>query len=269
MYYSNSSSSLIKSPYGHIITKTPFTRQNRPQEKLADQSIMSQYQSPTLRQAMSPRAAREYLNSLKSFINQYESKPIDESRIASQSNHQTNQQLPYLYFPIANRLNDEIKLMTPQRIEIKKLNQDGTVHSLKYYYLNQPVLSSSNDVIGQKLITIIGLNHSGKQQLFIELIKKVMPKYFKLSIQADQVNKQLNVQINDDFKSTIKSLKADLKNYQLIAQSDQHVLVCRGQQGFVRDKKDKGILILCIKPGKETKQHCVQTLKLIESIQRN
>ncbi|CAD8108775.1 unnamed protein product [Paramecium primaurelia] len=269
MYYSNSQSSLIKSPYGQIITKTPLTRQNRPQEKINDQSIMSQYQSPTLRQAMSPKAAREYLNSLKTFINHYETKPINESRITSQSIHQSNQQQPYLYFPIANRLNDEIKLMTPQRIEVKKINQDGTVHSLKYYYLKQPVVSSSNDVITSKLTTIIGFNNSGKQKLFIELIKKLMPKYFKLSIQTDQGDKQINVQINDDFKSTIKTLKAGSKNYQLIAQSDQNVIICRGQQGFIKDNKDKGILILCIKPGKETKQNCVQTLKLIENIQKN
>ncbi|CAD8155400.1 unnamed protein product [Paramecium pentaurelia] len=269
MYYSNSQTSLIKSPYGQIITKTPLTRQNRPQEKVNDQSIVSQYQSPTLRQAMSPKAAREYLNSLKSFINHYESKPINDSRIATQSSHQSIVQQPYLYFPIANRLNDEIKLMTPQRIEVKKLNQDGTVHSLKYYYMKQPVLSSSNDVPIAKQTTIIGLNHSGKQKLFLELIKKVMPKNFKLFIQTDQVDKQLNVQVNDDLKSTIKSIKTQSKNYQLIAQSDQHVLVCRGMQGFIRDKKDKGILILCIKPGKEAKMDCVQTLKLIENIQKN
>ncbi|CAD8122253.1 unnamed protein product [Paramecium sonneborni] len=269
MYYSSSQSSLIQSPYGQIITKTPLTRQNRPQEKLNDQSIMSQYQSPTLRQAMSPKAAREYLNSLKSFINQYESKPINESRITTQSIHQSIQQQPYLYFPIANRLNDEIKLMTPQRIEIKKLNSDGTVHSLKYYYLKQPVLSSSNDVLTSKQITIIGLKHSGKQKLFLELIKKIMPKYFKLSIKTDQNDKQLNVQINDDLKSTIKSFKTGSKNCQLIAQSDQHLLLCRGQQGFIREKRDQAILILCIKPGKETKLDCVQTLKMIENIQKN
>ncbi|CAD8124973.1 unnamed protein product [Paramecium sonneborni] len=269
MQYSISQSSLIQSPYGQIIRKTPITRQNRAQEKMNDQSMMSQYQSPTLRQAMSPKAAREYLNSLKSFINQYETKPINESRIVTKRSIQPIQQPPYLYFPIANRLNDDIKLMTPQRIEVKKLNSDGTVHSLKYYYLKQAVLSSSNDVLTSNQITIVGLKHSGKQKLFIELINKMMPKSFKLNIKTDQIDKQLNVQVTDDLKSTIKSLKAGSKNCQLIAQSDQHLLICKGQHGFIRDKKDQAILILCIKPGKQIKQDCVQTLKLIVNLQNN
>lgn len=72
---------------------------------------------------MSPKAARDYLNSLKTFINQYETKPAPNitTRAPAQSTHQIPLQT-FLYFPLQQRLNDEIKLMTPHRIEVKKYN---------------------------------------------------------------------------------------------------------------------------------------------------
>lgn len=31
------------------------------------------------------------------------------------------------------------------------------------------------------------------------------------------------------------------------------MIACRGLEGFKREKKDRGVLVVCIKPGKETK----------------
>ncbi|CAD8124724.1 unnamed protein product [Paramecium sonneborni] len=265
MIYSNSQTSLIKqSTFGQIVTKTPLNRQNRDQ----DQSTISQYQSPTLRQAMSPKAAREYLNSLKSFICQYETKPITE-RIATQSTFEIIQQQPYLYYPVANRLNDDFKLMTPHKIEVRKINQDGTIHSLRYYYLKQAALGSSNDIPQSQQIMILGLKHSGKKKLLQELIKRIMPKNFKLSLQTESGEKTIDLQLNDDIKQTIKSILAGQKHYQLIAKGEQNMIACRGLEGFKRDKKDKGILIVCVKPGKEEKLDCLKTFKFLEEIYKN
>lgn len=44
------------------------------------------------------------------------------------------------------------------------------------------------------------------------------------------------------------------------------MIACRGLEGFKREKRDKGVLILCIKPGKESKSECIKTLKLLEEI---
>ncbi|CAD8210844.1 unnamed protein product [Paramecium octaurelia] len=265
MYYSNSQNSLIKqSHFGEIVTKTPLNKQNRDQ----DQSTISKYQSPTLRQAMSPKAAREYLNNLRTFICHYEAKPTVE-RIPAQSLHEIMQQQPYLYFPVANRLNDHFKLMTPHKIEVRKMNEDGTIHSLRYYYLKQAALGSSNDIPQSQQIMIVGQKQSGKKQLFQELIKRIMPKQFKLQLQTESGEKTINLQLNDDIKQTIKSILAGLKHYQLIAQGEQHMIACRGLEGFKRDKKDKGILIMCVKPGKQEKSDCIKTIKLLEEIYKN
>ncbi|CAD8196392.1 unnamed protein product [Paramecium pentaurelia] len=265
MIQSNSQNSLIKqSHFGQIITKTPLNKLNRPQ----DQSTISQYQSPTLRQAMSPKAAREYLNSLRSFICHYETKPTVE-RMPAQSLHEIMQQQPYLYFPVANRLNDHIKLITPHKIEVRKMNDDGTIHSLRYYYLKQATLGSSNDIPQSQQIMIVGQKQSGKKKLFQELIKRIMPKQFKLQLYTESGEKTINLQLNDDIKQTIKSILAGLKHYQLIAQGEQNMIACRGLEGFKRDKKDKGILIMCVKPGKQEKSECIKTFKMLEEIYKN
>ncbi|CAD8127138.1 unnamed protein product [Paramecium sonneborni] len=262
MIYNNSQAS--QSHFGQIVAQTPLHRQNRTQ----DQATLSKYQSPTLRQAVSPKAAREYLNSLKSFICQYEAKSTI-NRIASQSTYEIQQQQPYLYYPVANRKNDDFKMMTPSKIEVRKLNENGTIHSLRYYYLKQAALGSSIDIPQSQQIMIVGLKHSGKKKLLQELIKRIMPKQFKLSLQTESGEKTINLQLNDDIKQTIKSILTGLKHYQLIVQGEKNIIVCRGLDGFKRDKNDKGILIVCVKPGKEEKIDCIKTLKFLEEINKN
>ncbi|CAD8135970.1 unnamed protein product [Paramecium pentaurelia] len=261
MIYSNSQTQL----YGQRVTQTPLNKQNRAQ----DQSTISQYQSPSLRQAMSPKAAREYLNSLKSFIyQQQQTKPILD-KITTFSTQEILYQQPYLYFPVTNRFNDDIKLMTQNKIEVRKLNDDGTIHSLRYYYLKQAVLDNSNNIPQSQQIMIVGQKQSGKKKLFQELIKRFMPKNFKISLQTESGEKTINLQLNDDIKQTIKSILIGVKHYQLIAQGEQIMIACRGLEGFKRDKKDKGILIMCVKPGKEQKSDCIKTFKFLEEIYKN
>ncbi|CAK58769.1 unnamed protein product (macronuclear) [Paramecium tetraurelia] len=262
---SSNSQTQLYSQFGQTVPKTPLNRQNRDQ----DQSTISQYQSPTLRQAMSPKVAREYLNSLRSFICQQQQATPKTERMKTIPTQEILYQQPYLYFPVANRFNQDIKLMTPHKIEVRKLNEDGTVHSLRYFYLKQAVLDSSNNIPQSQQIMIVGQKQSGKKKLFQELIKRSMSKLFKLSLQTESGEKTINLSLNDDIKQTIKSILAGVKHYQLVAQGEQNMIACRGLEGFKRDKKDKGILIMCVKPGKEQKSECIKTFKFLEEICKN
>lgn len=41
---------------------------------------------------------------------------------------------------------------------------------------------------------------------------------------------------------------------------------CRSPEGYKKESRDRGILILCVKPGKQAKADCIKTLKFLEEV---
>lgn len=194
--------------------KKPFLLQNLSSKYLKEldrsasnleKSNISIARSPnTIRNTLSPRQAREYLNSLKNFVASCETRKHSTSTIK-----RVDDILLY-----CTRPSDQLKLVTPSKVEITKMHANGSVQSVRYFYLENPVLSNPSEVLNSPLINILGMRNSGRKALLLEILHRLSIKQFNIAIHSKDAC-LLNTTITTEAKQLLKSLLAPFKNQRI------------------------------------------------------